>query len=117
MQQLTFELAAPEPPTFANFVAGRNEEVVAVLRQLAAGGVAETGLLLWGARDSGRTHLLHATAAAAALRGLVVIHPVADAVEAEPPASVSRPIAVESLLVAAVAEPSALEAKPLAVVR
>ena len=85
MQQLTFELAAPEPPTFANFVAGRNEEVVAVLRQLAAGGVAETGLLLWGARDSGRTHLLHATAAAAALRGLVVIHPVADAVEAEPP--------------------------------
>ncbi len=86
MQQLTFELAAPEPPTFANFVAGRNDEVVAALRQLADGTVAETGILLWGARDSGRTHLLHATMAAAAVRGPVVFHPVADIAESDPPA-------------------------------
>lgn len=85
MQQLTFELAAPEPPTFANFVAGRNDEVVAALRQLAAGGIAETGILLWGAADSGRTHLLHATAAVAASRGPVAFHTQADAVDAEPP--------------------------------
>lgn len=85
MEQLTFELAAPEPPTFVNFVAGGNGEVVAVLRQLAAGAVAETGILLWGAADSGRTHLLHATAAAAALRGPVVFHPLADAVKVESP--------------------------------
>ncbi len=85
MQQLTFELAAPEPPTFANFVAGRNEEVVAVLRQLAAGTVAEPGILLWGGRDSGRTHLLHATAAAAAVRGPVVFHHRVDSVDADLP--------------------------------
>jgi DnaA family protein len=85
MQQLTFELAAPEPPTFANFVAGRNDEVVAALRQLAAGTIAETGILLWGAADCGRTHLLHATAALAAGRGPVAFHALADGVNADPP--------------------------------
>ncbi|MEP7328462.1 MAG: DnaA regulatory inactivator Hda [Betaproteobacteria bacterium] len=84
MQQLTFELAAPEPPTFANFVAGRNGEVVAILRQLADGTIAETGILLWGGQFSGRTHLLHATVAAA--RGPSVFHMSAESVPAEPPA-------------------------------
>ena len=86
MQQLTFELAAPEPPTFANFIPGRNVEVVAALRALAAGAIAETGVLLWGAAHSGRTHLLRATAAASG-RGPVAFHATAETVDANPPGS------------------------------
>ncbi|MEO8755371.1 MAG: DnaA regulatory inactivator Hda, partial [Casimicrobiaceae bacterium] len=60
MEQLTFELAPAEPPSFANFLAGPNTEAVATLRQLARGDVRETGILVWGAPGSGRTHLLRA---------------------------------------------------------
>ena len=35
-EQLVFELAAPEPPSFGNFLPGRNAEVVAALTALAA---------------------------------------------------------------------------------
>ncbi|MCC6193894.1 MAG: DnaA regulatory inactivator Hda [Burkholderiales bacterium] len=64
MEQLTFELAAAEPPTFANFVAGPNAEAVAKLADLARGAVRDTGIVLWGAPGSGRTHLLRAVVAA-----------------------------------------------------
>jgi DnaA family protein len=69
MEQLTLELAAPEPPAFANFVAGRNGEAVATLIAAARGRIAETGVLLWGATGAGKTHLLRATAAAALAAG------------------------------------------------
>ncbi len=66
MEQLIFELATPEPPSFANFLPGPNREAVAALRKFAAGEAAETGLVLWGPTGVGKTHLLHATATAAA---------------------------------------------------
>ena len=69
MEQLIFDLADVEPPSFANFLPGRNAEVVATLRRLAVGAVTETGVLLWGAAGSGKTHLLKATVTAAAARG------------------------------------------------
>jgi DnaA-homolog protein len=65
MEQLIFELATPEPPTFANFLAGPNREVVAALSRIAAGDAAETSLVLWGPPGVGKSHLLSATAAAA----------------------------------------------------
>jgi DnaA family protein len=65
MQQLTFELAAPEAPSFANFVAGPNQEVVARLAQAARGELREHGILVWGAPGAGRSHLLQAAVAAA----------------------------------------------------
>ena len=65
MEQLTFELAPIEPPSFANFLAGPNVEAVTALRHLAGGEVRETGILVWGAAGSGRTHLLRAVVAAA----------------------------------------------------
>lgn len=68
MEQLTFELAAAEPPSFGNFLAGRNAEAVAQLEQAALGRVWETGIVVWGAAGSGRTHLLRAAVAAAAVR-------------------------------------------------
>jgi DnaA family protein len=69
MEQLIFELAAPEPPSFGNFVIGRNVELVAMLSRIAAGAGGETGLVIWGAAGSGKTHLLRAAVAAAATRG------------------------------------------------
>lgn len=64
MEQLVFELAPPEPPSFANFVEGRNGEAVARLTALARAETAEASVLLWGAVGGGRSHLLRAAVAA-----------------------------------------------------
>jgi DnaA family protein len=80
MEQIAFELVTPEPPSFANFVAGPNAEVLAKLRELAAGDARETALVLWGPPGSGRTHLLRATVAAS-LRPAAFVSDV-NAVEA-----------------------------------
>ena len=76
-EQLIFELAAPEPPSFRNFLPGGNAEAIAALADVAAGKAAETGLVLWGAPGSGKTHLLRATVGAAAARGVPAAY-VAD---------------------------------------
>jgi DnaA family protein len=60
--QLALDLIQPLRPSFDNFVVGRNAEVLAALRNLAAGG-AERFVYLWGGEGSGRTHLLQAVAA------------------------------------------------------
>lgn len=73
MQQLTFELAAPEPPSFANFVVGRNDEAVAKLTAIARGDARETVVVVWGPPGCGRTHLLRATVAHAAARPAIYV--------------------------------------------
>ncbi len=75
--QLVFDLAAIEPPSFSNFLPGRNAEALASLEALAAGSGAETGILLWGAPGVGKTHLLCAAARAAAARGASSVY-IAD---------------------------------------
>lgn len=85
MEQLTFELAAPEAPSFANFLPGCNAEVVASLARLAAGELRETGVLIWGAPGSGRTHLLLATVAAAHGRRPAAYYADPGAAPVEPP--------------------------------
>jgi DnaA family protein len=83
MEQLVFELAAPEPPSFENFLPGPNAEVVAAVARFAAGGAAETGLLLWGVSGAGKTHLLKAAVRAIGMRGLAATFcPEAAALEA-----------------------------------
>ena len=72
MEQLVFELAPPEPPTFANFLPGRNAELVAALRSFVSGGTAETVFLIWGAGGAGKSHLLLAAAALAREQGVAV---------------------------------------------
>jgi len=85
VEQLTFELAAPEPPSFANFLPGRNGEAVAGLLAIARGEARETVLFLWGAPGSGRSHLLRAAVAAArAERAAVYVGAPAELL-AEPP--------------------------------
>jgi DnaA family protein len=63
MKQLILDIAIDPAPTFENFVAGPNAEVLAALQALAAGRSAERFFYLWGETGSGRTHLLRACAA------------------------------------------------------
>ena len=69
LEQLVFELAAPEPPRLANFLPGRNAELLVTLERFVRGATAETGLFLWGAPGAGKTHLLHAAKALAEEHG------------------------------------------------
>ncbi|MCC7218996.1 MAG: DnaA regulatory inactivator Hda [Burkholderiales bacterium] len=85
MEQLTFDLAAAEAPSFANFVAGSNAEAVAALARVAAGEMAETAVLVWGPPGAGRTHLLRASVAAAGPDRHAEFHADAASAPAEPP--------------------------------
>ena len=61
-RQLALPISPPPEPTLDNFVPGANAELLARLRQLAAGELAEAVLYLWGEPGSGRSHLLAASA-------------------------------------------------------
>ncbi|HZN87187.1 MAG TPA: DnaA/Hda family protein [Burkholderiales bacterium] len=61
-RQLALPISPPPQPTLDNFVPGANAELLARLRQLAAGELAESVLYLWGEPGSGRSHLLAASA-------------------------------------------------------
>ena len=76
--QLILDLAQPEAPTFANFVAGANREALAALRALTVGRSGETGILLWGVDGAGKSHLLRASVAAASAARPVVYCASAD---------------------------------------
>ena len=67
-RQFALPISPPPEPTLENFVPGANAELLARLRELAAGELAESVLYLWGEAGSGRSHLL----AASARPGLVV---------------------------------------------
>jgi len=69
VEQLVFELVAPEPAAFRTFVAGRNGEAVASLERAAAGTLAESSVVVWGPPGAGKSHLLAATVAAARVAG------------------------------------------------
>ena len=60
-RQLALPLSPQPAPTLDNFVPGANAELLARLRQLAAGELAESVLYLWGEPGSGRSHLLAAS--------------------------------------------------------
>lgn len=72
MKQLVLDIVAPSAPSLANFVIGRNAELLHVLRELAEGKGNERQLYVWGAPGSGKTHLMQAAVAAAVGCGLVV---------------------------------------------
>lgn len=58
-RQLTLDLVKPPQPSLDNFVVGRNAEVVAALRAVAAGS-GERFIYLWGETGAGCSHLLQA---------------------------------------------------------
>lgn len=60
MRQLALGISPPPQPSLDNFVPGQNAELLARLRELASGRLAENIVYLWGEPGSGRSHLLHA---------------------------------------------------------
>jgi len=60
-RQLALPISPPPEPTLDNFVTGANAELLARLRELAAGELPESVLYLWGGPGSGRSHLLEAS--------------------------------------------------------
>jgi DnaA family protein len=58
--QLVLDLSLPAQPTLDNFVAGRNTELIQVLRGMLATKPQERFVYLWGSPGSGRSHLLKA---------------------------------------------------------
>jgi DnaA family protein len=73
-EQLVFDLATPEPPSFGNFLPGGNAEALAVVKALAGGESGETGVMLWGVPGAGKTHLLRAAVAAVEARGRSAVY-------------------------------------------
>lgn len=65
MRQLALDITSVPVPTFANFIVGRNLEVITHVRA-AVTGSGERFVYLWGEAGSGRTHLLKAAAVDAA---------------------------------------------------
>jgi DnaA family protein len=61
-RQLALPIQSPPAPSLENFVPGSNGELLARLRELAAGRCPDAVIYLWGAPGSGRSHLLKASA-------------------------------------------------------
>lgn len=69
MTQLLLDISPDWVPTLDNFVAGRNAELLQVLRQMLAGEAEERSLYLWGEPGSGKSHLLQAAVRQARMAG------------------------------------------------
>ena len=69
MTQMLLGIAPEWIPTLDNFVAGRNIELLAALRQALAAEKGEHGLYLWGETGSGKSHLLQAAIGSARAMG------------------------------------------------
>ncbi len=74
MEQIAFELVAPEPPSFSNFLIGPNAELVSMLQRFAIGDATETGLVLWGTVAGGKSHLLQAAVGLAGDHGVTAVY-------------------------------------------
>lgn len=60
MSQMLLGIAPEWVPTLDNYVAGRNVELLAALRQAASGASEIGAVYLWGVEGSGKSHLLQA---------------------------------------------------------
>ena len=64
MTQLLLDLRPNQPPSLDNFIVGENDELLSRLRMLAQPGCFDA-IYLWGAKGSGKSHLLSAAASLA----------------------------------------------------
>jgi DnaA family protein len=69
MSQMLLGIAPEWVPTLDNFVAGRNVELLAALRQSAVGETEVRAVYLWGEKGSGKSHLLQAMVAQGVRQG------------------------------------------------
>ena len=89
MQQMLLDIRPAAQPDFADFVVGRNVELIAQLDAMLGGTAHERAVYLWGESGCGKSFLLEAWARACEARGLGVARGglaaadvvVADAVE------------------------------------
>ncbi|MBL8379986.1 MAG: DnaA regulatory inactivator Hda [Burkholderiales bacterium] len=80
MRQMPLALIDAPPPSFDNFIAGRNAALLACLAGFGSPALADRCLYLWGEAGSGRSHLLNAWRARHAGSPL---HAVVDDVETQ----------------------------------
>jgi DnaA family protein len=73
MKQLALDFASQPLPTLDNFIAGRNGELLANLRRLAARQEQERFFYVWGRPASGRSHLLKGTVAGLQCAGAAAV--------------------------------------------
>ena len=64
MRQLILDIRPDASPDFDNYLPGPNAEALAVVREHAAGRLAEPVVFLWGEAGTGKSHLLSAWASA-----------------------------------------------------
>ena len=69
MTQMLLGIVPEWIPTLENFVAGRNIELLSVLRQTSVTEQGEQGLYVWGEKGSGKSHLLQACVGRAQIAG------------------------------------------------
>jgi DnaA-homolog protein len=74
VRQLALDLEWAAPMTFANYIEGRNQELLHQLQSLASGRSSERAIYVWGERGCGRTHLARALLSAVAARGATVAY-------------------------------------------
>ena len=65
MSQLLLDITPARQPTFDNFVAGHNLELLSALRHALTGSSSERCFYIWGESGSGKSHLLQACVCAA----------------------------------------------------
>ncbi len=65
VSQLLLDISPEWKPSLDNFVVGRNQELLSVLRQAIASDSGERIFYLWGEHGCGKSHLLHACVLAA----------------------------------------------------
>jgi DnaA-homolog protein len=82
MTQLLLGIAPDWIPTLENFVSGRNEELLAALRNALAAGNGERSLYIWGGTGGGKSHLLQAATGHARLAGLSAVYACGEVPEA-----------------------------------
>src|SRR5512143_1185163 len=82
MTQLLLGIAPAWTPTLDNFVAGRNAELLAALRQALAVKQGERMLYVWGEAGSGKSHLLQASVERAQAAGLSAVYACGEVPEA-----------------------------------
>jgi DnaA family protein len=60
MQQLLLDIVPPTTPTLANYLPGRNVELLQMLQMILAGRESERFVYLWGGEGCGKSNLLQA---------------------------------------------------------
>jgi DnaA family protein len=82
MTQLLLGIAPEWTPTLDNFVAGRNVELLSVLRHALVAAQGERGLYVWGETGSGKSHLLQAAIERARAAGQTAVYARGEVPEA-----------------------------------